>query len=112
MALGLKASRITPSFRKNVKFAAVFSATVPIGIVFGVMIGYTPGATGRLISAIAQGLAAGTFLHVAFMELLPEEIGSPPHPDEHGLQSKRIFKILLIFIGYALMALLTLLTDH
>ena len=38
------------------------------------MLGYTPGHFGRFISAIFQGFAAGTFIHVTFLELIPEEL--------------------------------------
>lgn len=111
VALGLNAAKINPSLRANLKFAVAFSATVPIGIVLGVAVGYTPGALGRLISAIFQGLAAGTFLHVAFCELIPAELTEAPNASG-SFWGKRIVKIFLIFVGYVLMALLTLLTDH
>lgn len=121
-ALGLKAANLVTSFRKNVNFAVMFSATVPIGIVAGVAMGYTPGTTGRLTSAIFQGLAAGTFLQVAFCELIPGELGeiAAPLPTPSSaaaggfghLQSRRMFKIFLIFLGFVLMACLTLLTTE
>lgn len=53
----------------------------------GIFIGYTPGSTGKLISAIFQALAAGTFIHVAFCELIPSELShfsSQSHSESSG----------------------------
>lgn len=82
VALGLNSFRLeTPGQTRNssssaTMFGLIFSATIPVGIVIGIVVGYTPGSFGKLISAIFQGLAAGTFLHVAFCELIPEELNS------------------------------------
>ncbi|KAI1290160.1 Zinc transporter ZIP3 [Halotydeus destructor] len=111
-ALGLNASKLTTNFKQNIKFAAIFSATVPVGIFLGVGLGYTPGIFGRFISAIFQGLAAGTFLHVTFCELIPAELSAVENPGDRSLSSNRLFKIFLIFIGYILMSLFTLFFDH
>lgn len=154
---------------KNYKFGLLFSSTVPIGIIMGIFIGYTPGSLGKLISAIFQALAAGTFIHVAFCELIPAELShtssnsicddsnvsveekeeslqnSHDHllhverqdvileepsnrgesDDEHSqrsefisnskvakLREKRIFRILLIFLGFLFMAVITVFIDH
>lgn len=59
--------------KTHIKFAIVFSMNIPFGNVLGVLLGYTPGHIGRFISAIFQGFAAGTFIHVTFFELIPEE---------------------------------------
>ena len=48
--------------------------TIPVGNILGILLGYTPGHVGRFISAIFQGFAAGTFIHVTFLELIPEEL--------------------------------------
>ena len=77
IALGLNAVRLQQNnirLRMHLKFAFLFSLTIPVGNIFGILLGYTPGHTGRFISAIFQGLAAGTFIHVTFLELIPEEL--------------------------------------
>jgi hypothetical protein len=83
VALGLNSFRLeSPSGHSRnsstsaTMFGLIFSATIPVGMVIGIAVGYTPGSFGKLISAIFQGLAAGTFLHVAFCELIPEELNS------------------------------------
>ncbi|CAG2119849.1 unnamed protein product, partial [Medioppia subpectinata] len=73
LALGLNAARLDPGLKTNLRFSAVFSLTIPVGIVAGVALGVTPGLFGRSISALFQGLAAGTFIHVTFHELIPAE---------------------------------------
>lgn len=103
-ALGLNSIRLNPE-ESGIKFGILFSSTVPLGIVIGVAIGMTPGPFGRLISAIFQGLAAGTFLHVSFCELIPSELSNSD--SEVGLRRFRIFKIFLIFLGFVLMSVLT-----
>lgn len=55
VALGINAAKVN----KGIMFGLVFSATIPLGIMFGVLIGYTPGVIGKLISAVFQGLATG-----------------------------------------------------
>lgn len=103
-ALGINSIRLNPQ-ESGVKFGILFSSTVPLGIIIGVAIGMTPGPFGRLISAIFQGLAAGTFLHVSFCELIPSELSSSE--PQVGLRKYRLFKIFLIFIGFVSMSMLT-----
>lgn len=76
LALGLNAVRLqqdTIQMTTHLKFATVFSLNIPLGNLLGILIGYTPGHIGRFVSAIFQGFAAGTFIHVTFFELIPEE---------------------------------------
>lgn len=78
--------------------------------------------SGRLTSAVFQGIAAGTFLHVAFCELIPGELNShvpterPQETDhqkpEPSFCDKRIFRVLLIFLGFVFMSFVTLFIDH
>ena len=99
----------------STKFGAIFSSTVPIGIILGIMVGMTPGPFGILISAVFQALAAGTFLHVAFCELIPAELNVDDDHSGHSHESSgsnRMKRIMLIFCGFMMMALLTLFTDH
>lgn len=160
VALGLNSFRLetpsSPSPGNNsnrstsssaMMFGLIFSATIPVGMIIGVAVGYTPGAFGRLISAIFQGLAAGTFLHVAFVELIPEELANQEehheevvetqatddedeeidgHGDHHheverltirilnrgNFYSTKFFRIILIFLGFVFMAIVTLFIDH
>lgn len=77
VALGLSAVRLQQEkvqLRMHLKFAFLFSLTIPVGNILGILLGYTPGHVGRFISAIFQGFAAGTFIHVTFLELIPGEL--------------------------------------
>ncbi|XP_039566124.1 zinc transporter ZIP1 [Passer montanus] len=49
----------------------------------------------RLCRAVLEGLAAGTFLFVTFLEILPQELGAP---------GNRIPKVILILGGFALVS--------
>ncbi|NWV43681.1 S39A1 protein, partial [Grantiella picta] len=49
----------------------------------------------RLCRAVLEGLAAGTFLFVTFLEILPQELGVPQN---------RIPKVILILAGFALVS--------
>ncbi|CAG2176964.1 unnamed protein product, partial [Oppiella nova] len=121
-ALGLNSARIDSAVKTNVKFSVLFSLTIPVGIVLGVVLGVTPGLLGRSISAVFQGLAAGTFIHVTFHELIPAEFmgdhdvddslstGGTGGDGEHQKYRQKLFKIFLLFIGFCVMAVMTLFT--
>ena len=57
VALGINAAKVN----KGIMFGLVFSGTIPLGIFLGVLLGYTPGVIGKLISSVFQGLATGRF---------------------------------------------------
>ncbi|XP_054159328.1 zinc transporter ZIP3-like [Oppia nitens] len=111
-ALGLNSARNECSVKTNVKFSVVFSLTIPIGIVMGVVLGITPGLVGRSISALFQGLAAGTFIHVTFHELIPSEfLMDTSDGSDNSNHKQKLFKIFLLFMGFMFMALMTLFTS-
>lgn len=93
IALGLNAVRLQQqniNLLMHIKFALLFSLTIPLGNVLGILLGYTPGHFGRFISAIFQGFAAGTFIHVTFLELIPEELLS----SDCDIQEDEIIKMM------------------
>jgi hypothetical protein len=71
---------------------------------------------------VFQGIAAGTFLHVAFCELIPGELNphvpverqqeTDPGKPESNFSDKRIFRVILIFLGFVFMSIVTLFIDH
>ena len=101
-AIGLNSARMDTSMKNNIKFAMAFSLTIPIGIILGVALGYTPGVLGKIISSVFQGLAAGTFIHVTFHELIPTEFNGP--------DGVTFAKLLLLFIGFVIIAIMTWIT--
>lgn len=97
-ALGINSIGLSNQF----KLGSAFASTVPIGIILGLILNTASGLTGKLIASIFQGLAAGTFIHVAFFELLPSELLA----NQSG--STKLFKIFLTFAGFVFMALISL----
>ncbi|CAL8403512.1 unnamed protein product [Boreogadus saida] len=81
-------------------YICVFAAMSPLGIAVG--IGLTEAAlpSGALIQAVLEGLAAGTFVYITFMEILPHELNSP---------ERQLLKVLFILLGFSTMAALTFL---
>ncbi|NXO96866.1 S39A1 protein, partial [Certhia brachydactyla] len=67
----------------------------PLGVGVGTALATGAGPRQRLCRAVLEGLAAGTFLFVTFLEILPQELGVPQN---------RIPKVILILAGFALVS--------
>ncbi|KAK3778132.1 hypothetical protein RRG08_052279 [Elysia crispata] len=76
----------------------VFAIMSPVGI--GVGIAITSGSSNELArllaSSILQGLAAGTFMYVTFLEILSLHIG------HHG--ERNVFHVIWALVGFSMMA--------
>ncbi|KAM9366804.1 zinc transporter ZIP1 [Symphorus nematophorus] len=83
-----------------VAYIGVFAMMSPIGIAIGISVVEAQLAAGALIQAILEGLAAGTFVYITFLEILPHELNSP---------GNHVFKVLFILLGFSVMAALTFL---
>ncbi|XP_077420853.1 zinc transporter ZIP1 [Vanacampus margaritifer] len=81
-------------------YIGVFAVMSPLGIAIGIVVIEAQLAAGALIQCILEGLAAGTFIYITFLEILPHELNSP---------GKQLLKVLFILLGFAVMAALTLL---
>ncbi|XP_078132814.1 zinc transporter ZIP1 [Sander vitreus] len=81
-------------------YIGVFAMMSPIGIGIGISVMEAHLAAGALIQAILEGLAAGTFIYITFLEILPHELNSP---------GKQLLKVLFILLGFSVMASLTFL---
>lgn len=81
-------------------YIGVFAMMSPIGIAIGISVMEARLAAGALIQAILEGLAAGTFVYITFLEILPHELNSP---------GKQLLKVLFILLGFTIMAALTFL---
>ncbi|XP_044029092.1 zinc transporter ZIP1 [Siniperca chuatsi] len=81
-------------------YIGVFAMMSPIGIAIGISVMEAQLAAGALIQAILEGLAAGTFVYITFLEILPHELNSP---------GKQLLKVLFILLGFSIMAALTFL---
>lgn len=81
-------------------YIGVFAMMSPIGIAIGISVMEAQLAAGTLIQAILEGLAAGTFVYITFLEILPHELNSP---------GKQLLKVIFILLGFSIMAGLTFL---
>ncbi|XP_028299112.1 zinc transporter ZIP1 [Gouania willdenowi] len=81
-----------------VAYIGVFAVMSPLGIGIGIAVIEAQLRAGALIQAVLEGLAAGTFVYITFLEILPHELNSP---------GKRLLKVLFILLGFSIMAALT-----
>ena len=77
-----------------------FALTSPLGLVLGLAVagGDAEGHQG-LAQAVLEGVAAGTFLYVTFLEILPRELAGPEGP---------LLKWGCVAAGFAFMAFIAL----
>ena len=81
-------------------YIGVFAMMSPLGIAIGIGVVEAQLTAGMLIQAVLEGLAAGTFIYITFLEILPHELNSP---------EKQLLKVLFILLGFSIMAGLTFL---
>ncbi|XP_072702684.1 zinc transporter ZIP1 isoform X1 [Ciconia boyciana] len=72
---------------------ALFAMMSPLGVGLGTAVAAGAGPRQRLCRGVLEGLAAGTFLYITFLEILPQELGVPQH---------RVPKVILLLAGFAL----------
>lgn len=100
VALGINSTRLRYSFASYLKFALIFSAAIPSGVLIGILIEHAPGIGGEIASAFLQGLSAGIFLHVTFQDFLPTEFSN---------SQDRTLKVFFVTIGFVIIAIVTFL---
>uniref|UniRef100_A0A6D2XBR6 Solute carrier family 39 member 1 n=1 Tax=Takifugu rubripes TaxID=31033 RepID=A0A6D2XBR6_TAKRU len=81
-------------------YIGVFALMSPVGIAIGISVMEAQLAAGPLIQAILEGFAAGTFVYITFLEILPHELNSP---------GKQLLKVLFLLLGFSIMAALSFL---
>ncbi|XP_071345476.1 zinc transporter ZIP1 [Trachinotus anak] len=81
-------------------YIGVFALMSPLGIAIGISVMEAQLEAGALIQAVLEGLAAGTFVYITFLEILPHELNSP---------GKQLLKVIFILLGFSIMAALTFL---
>lgn len=79
-------------------YIGIFAMMSPAGIAIGISVMEAQLAYGALIQAILEGLAAGTFVYITFLEILPHELNSP---------GNQLLKVMFILLGFGIMAALT-----
>ncbi|GFQ64642.1 zinc transporter ZIP3 [Trichonephila clavata] len=93
-AMGVNVSRLRLTTRTALKLAFIFSASIPVGQLLGLLIGHYQSTAAVAVSASLQGLAAGTFIHVTFLEVIPAEF------NESG---PRLLKVFFLGLGFLLL---------
>ncbi|KAL2088319.1 hypothetical protein ACEWY4_015218 [Coilia grayii] len=76
-------------------YVLVFALMSPLGIAVGICVMEAQLASGALVQAVLEGLAAGTFVYITFLEILPHELNSP---------ERQLPKVFFILIGFSVMA--------
>lgn len=101
-ALGVSLKNNRFPFRRHIALISFFSVMTPLGVALGVLFTATfTDRTSTLLEAIFDGLAAGTFIYVAVVDIIKEVFDQP---------LERWNKILLIAAGFSLMALIAIWT--
>ncbi|XP_063169919.1 zinc transporter ZIP1-like [Candoia aspera] len=67
----------------------------PLGVGLGMAVSHSSGLGGSLARSVLEGVAAGTFMYITFLEILPQELRVP---------SGRLPKILAVLLGFSGMA--------
>lgn len=98
VALGINSTRLRYTFTSYLRFALLFSAAIPIGVLIGILIQHAPGTGGEIASAVLQGLSAGIFLHVTFQDFLPTEFSN---------SQDRTLKVFFVTLGFGIIAVVT-----
>ncbi|KAG8575441.1 hypothetical protein GDO81_009554 [Engystomops pustulosus] len=73
----------------------MFALMSPIGISIGIGVMETQSGGSSLVQAVLEGLAAGTFVYITFLEILPHELNS---------HKWRLPKVIFIVLGFSGMA--------
>lgn len=95
LAVGANIAKLNLGLVASLKYILIVTGSIPVGILLGLLIRTAPGLLGACVSAILQGIAAGIFIHVTFMEIIPEELSG---------EKCRLLKVALFFIGFMVMA--------
>lgn len=78
-------------FRLSIGTFAVMS---PLGIGLGIAVMQNEGLWSGMVQCVLEGLAAGTFIYITFLEILPHELNS---------SKWRLPKLFFIVMGFSLM---------
>lgn len=103
LALGANIAKLNLGLLGSLKYILIVTGSIPVGILLGLLIRTAPGLLGACVSAVLQGIAAGIFIHVTFMEIIPEELSG---------EKCRLLKIMFFFIGFMIMAVVNFALDH
>ncbi|XP_062994021.1 zinc transporter ZIP2 [Elgaria multicarinata webbii] len=98
-SLALKLVQSGTNIRWRVLYLVVFALMSPAGIGVGIGVSLSNGDGSSLAQAVLEGVAAGTFLYVTFLEILPYELRSRESP---------LSKFFFISLGFCIMAIIAI----
>ncbi|XP_061445486.1 zinc transporter ZIP2 [Rhineura floridana] len=98
-SLALKLVQSGTQGRWRLLYLVVFALMSPIGISVGIGVSLSNSDGSGLAQALLEGVAAGTFLYVTFLEILPYELRSHESP---------LTKFFFIGLGFSVMALIAI----
>uniref|UniRef100_A0A8C0G7R1 Solute carrier family 39 member 2 n=1 Tax=Chelonoidis abingdonii TaxID=106734 RepID=A0A8C0G7R1_CHEAB len=94
-SLGLQLVQSGTRPRWRLLYLGIFALMSPCGMAIGIGLSLSGGAAGGLAMALVEGVAAGTFLYITFLEILPHELSSHEPP---------LAKFSFIALGFTVMA--------
>lgn len=109
-ALGVAINRVQTEdlIPRTFKLILLYSIMEPLGIVIGLILSSHLSEEQLLITqAYVLGLASGTFIYVAVVDILPSEFGHGSGDDKD-----KYYKFGLLFIGIGAIALIVVLFTH
>ncbi|XP_025051480.1 zinc transporter ZIP2-like [Alligator sinensis] len=98
-SLALKLVQSGTRARWRLVYLVLFALMSPAGIAVGIGVSFSGGDASSLARAVLEGVAAGTFLYVTFIEILPHELHSSEAP---------LAKFFFIGIGFTFMAVIAI----
>ena len=98
-ALGMTLAKQDMSISTIVKLSVAYSIMIPVGMALGLAIGEIKSTAGELTSAVIQGLTAGTFIYVVFLEIIPPEIKD---------KKDWLLKLFFLLFGFIIITALSL----
>lgn len=109
-SLGINFVTLEVPLKISLLLTIVFCMASPVGggIGTGLVAGHSESVALTLLNAILQGLATGTFLYVAFVEVISYELTNI----EPRYLSHRLLIVLCILIGFSTFAGLSFIHDH
>ncbi|XP_029431302.1 zinc transporter ZIP1-like [Rhinatrema bivittatum] len=75
----------------------MFAAMSPLGVGLGIAVMQNQSEWNGMVQSVLEGIAAGTFVYITFLEILPHELNSPKW---------RLPKVIFILLGFSAMAML------
>ena len=109
-SLGINFITAQVPLKISLVLAVIFCLASPMGGAIGTSLvasdGESVGLT--LLNAILQGMATGTFLYVAFIEVISYELTNI----EPKYMAHRLLLVLSVLIGFATFASLSFIHDH